>query len=78
MDAALIEQIIQLLIQAVSAGIQYGPEIIADIQLVYQLATSGTALTPAQQTQADTALASAHQALQAQIALDAQSDAAGA
>lgn len=78
MNVALIEEIIQLLIQAVTAGIQFGPQIVADIKLVWALATSGTALTTEQQTQADTALASAHQALQAQIALDAQTDLAGA
>lgn len=75
MNMVLIEQIVSLLIQAVQAGIQFGPQIVADIQLVWNLATSGTALTPEQQTQADTTLASAHQELQAKIVLDAQEDA---
>lgn len=75
MNLVLIEQIFSVLMQAVQAGIQYGPELIADLKLVYQLATSGTTLTPDQQTQADTVLASAHQALQAAVAVDAQQDA---
>lgn len=75
MNLVLVQQIIQLLIQAVEAGIQYGPVLIADIKLVWQLATTQTALTPAQQTLADTTVAAAHQALQAQVAQDAQQDA---
>lgn len=75
MNLVLIEQIFSVLMQAVQAGITYGPELVADLKLVYQLATSGTTLTPEQQTQADTALASAHAALQAQVATDAQTDA---
>jgi hypothetical protein len=75
MNAALIEQIIQLLIQAVQLGIKFGPEIISDVQLLWQLASSGTALTAEQQTAADTLLDTAHKALQDQIASDAQADA---
>lgn len=74
MNIVLIEQIVAFLIQAVQAGIQFGPEIIADIKLTWQLATSGTTMTPAQQTLADTTLASAHATLQAQVAIDAQAD----
>lgn len=75
MNVVLLEQIASILLQAVEAGIKYGPEIIADLKLVYNLATSGTTITPDQQVQADTAIANAHQALQAQISLDAQQDA---
>ena len=77
MDAAslaIIEQIVSVLIQAVQAGIKYGPDIIADLKLAYTLATSGTTLTPDQQAQADTALANAHKALQDAVATDAQTD----
>lgn len=77
-NLALVQEIIQLLIQAVQAGIQYGPELIADIKLVWQLATTQTTLTPEQQTLADTTLAAAHQQLQAQVAQDAQQDAPAA
>lgn len=75
MNLVLIEQIVSVLMQATEAGIKYGPAIIADLKLAYSLAISGTTLTPEQQIQADTAVANAHAALQAQIALDAQEDA---
>lgn len=77
MNAALIEQIVQLLIQAVEAGIQYGPQIMSDIKTLYSLATSGTTLTADQQTLADTTMAAAHQQLQAQVAADATADNSG-
>lgn len=75
MDLALIEQIVGVLIQAVEVGIKYGPDIIADLKLAYELATSGTALTDDQKLQAETALQKAHTSLQAQIAVDANEDA---
>lgn len=78
MNVALIEEIGQILLQAIQLGIQFAPELIADIKLLWSLATSGTTLTADQQTKADTTLAAAHQALQAQVALDAQEDAADA
>lgn len=74
MDLALIEQIVGVLIQAVEAGIKYGPAIIADLKLAYALAASGTALTDDQKAQAQQAVQSAHAALQAQIASDAAID----
>lgn len=74
MNVALLEQIASILLQAIEAGIQYGPQIVADIRQLYSLAVSGTALTPAQQTQADQTFAAAHQALQASVAADAQTD----
>lgn len=78
MNAALIEQIIQLLIQAVEAGIQYGPQLMSDIKMVYGFASTGTTVTPDQQALVDTTLASANQALQAKVALDVQQDTADA
>lgn len=71
MNLVLIEQIVSVLMQAVEAGIKYGPAIIDDLKLAYDLATSGTALTDDQQLQADTALENAHAALQEQISKDA-------
>lgn len=77
MNLALIEQIVGVLIQAVEAGIKYGPEIIADLKLAYDLATSGTELTDDQKAQAKAAVDNAHAALQAAVAADALVDAAG-
>lgn len=73
-NLVLIQQIVSVLMQAVEAGIQYGPQIIADLKLAFGLATSGTTLTPDQQTQADTAVANAHADFQAQVAADAEID----
>lgn len=75
MNLVLIQQIGTALFQAIQLGVQYGPQLIADLQQLWSLATSGTALTPDQQNQADATLAAAHQTLQAQIAVDAQQDA---
>lgn len=72
MDLAL--QVVQVLIQGVTLGIKFAPAIIQDLELAYALATSGTTLTDDQKAQADAAVANAHAALQAQIALDAASD----
>lgn len=77
MNLAIIEQIIEVLFQAVKYGIQYGPDIIKDLELAWSFATSGTALTDDQKAQADTAVMNAHQALQTQIALDAVNDTPG-
>lgn len=74
MDMVLVEQIVSVLFQAVEAGIQYGPAILSDLKLAYSLAKSGTALTPEQQTAADSAVAAVHQQLQAQVASDAAED----
>lgn len=74
MDLALIEQIVNVLIQGVELGIKFAPAIITDLKLAYALATSGTTLTDDQKAQADTAVANAHAALQAQIAQDAADD----
>lgn len=71
MNMVLIEQIVSVLMQAVEAGIKYGPAIISDIKLAYALASSGSAMTDDQKLQADTAVANAHAALQAQIQQDA-------
>lgn len=76
MDTALIEEIINVLVQAVQYGIKYGPDVIADIKLAYQLASSGTTLTDDQIASARKAVADAHAALQTQIAADEQADAA--
>lgn len=70
----LVIKIGGLLFQALEAGIVYGPAIIADLQRVWSLATSGTTLTPEQIADADTAVAAAHQELQAAITKDAQDD----
>lgn len=71
----VISQIISILFQAVEADIKYGPAIIADLKLAYQLATSGTNLTEDQKAFADAAVAQAHKELQDQLAKDAQDDA---
>lgn len=75
MDLALIEQIVGVLIQAVEAGIKYGPAIIADLKLAYALAKSGTTLTDDQKLQAEAAVQNAHADLQAQLSVDMKSDA---
>lgn len=78
MDAttiAIIEQIFSVLVQAVQLGIKFAPQIVADIEQTYNLAISGTVLTDEQKVAAAITMASAHQALQAQVALDAQEDA---
>lgn len=74
MNMELIIRIGGLLFQAVEAGITYGPAIIHDLQRIWNLATSGTTLTPEQLAEADTALAAAHQQLQAAVAKAAQED----
>lgn len=71
---AIIEQVFSVLIQAVQLGIKFAPAIISDIEQTYKLAMSGTILTDEQKTSAASTVAAAHQALQAQIALDAQQD----
>ena len=76
MNTVIIEQIVNILLQAVEAGIKYGPAIIADLKLTYALATSGTAITPEQQAQADTAVANAHRELQDKLGADIAEDAA--
>lgn len=70
----LIIKIGALMFQALEAGIIYGPQILADLQRVWHLATSGSTLTPEQIADADAAVAAAHQELQAAISKDAQID----
>lgn len=65
MDLALIEEIFSVLVQAVKLGIQYGPELLADIEQAVKWATSGTPITAEQQTQLDATLDAAHNRLQA-------------
>lgn len=74
MNMDIIIKIGAVLLQAVEAGITYGPAIIQDLKRVWDLATSGTALTPEQIADADNAVAAAHQLLQAAVAKDAQQD----
>lgn len=74
MNAVLIQQIVSILLQAVEAGIKYGPAIISDLKLAYELATSGTALTPDELAKAETAVQNAHIDLQAQLLKDIQED----
>jgi hypothetical protein len=76
MNLAILLKIGGALFQAVEAGITYGPAIIEDLKRVWDLASSGTALTPEQIADADAAVAAAHQELQAAIAKDAQDDGA--
>lgn len=76
MNLVIIQQIVSVLMQAVEAGIKYGPAIIADLKLAYSLATSGTTLTEDQIAQANQYVINAHTALQAQLALDTEEDGA--
>lgn len=78
MNSATIEllgQIFSVMVQAVQLGIKYGPELLADFERIFKLATSGTVLSDADRQQVATSLAEAHNLLQAQIALDAKTDA---
>ena len=56
--------IIAVLIQLIQMGIKVAPEVIAAAQTALSLLESGTAPTAAQQAQIDTALDTAHAALQ--------------
>ena len=76
MDLTTANTIATILFDIVSFLIKNGPalisdveNIVADLRLAWQAATSGTTLTPAQQAQIDTALDNANTALQAAIAL---------
>lgn len=73
----LVIKIGTLLFQALQAGIVYGPQILADLQRTWSLATSGTTLTPEQIADADASVAAAHQELQAAVAKDAVDDNVG-
>lgn len=75
MNAALLQQIVQILIQAVELGIQYGPELFAEIKQLYELAVSGTDLTADQQASADATLAKADAVLTADLKNVEQADA---
>ncbi len=68
MNLVLIQQIVQILIQAVQLGVKYGPEILADLERAFGLATSSTTLTADEQAQVDATLDSANTALQAAVA----------
>lgn len=65
MNLAVIQQIFQVLIQGVSLAVQYGPEIIADLEEAWKWATTSDTITPEQQQQLDNAIDAAHAKLQA-------------
>lgn len=67
---ALIEQIGSVLFQAIKLGIQYGPQLLADLEAVWGLIMSGSTLTPDQIATAEANVQAAHAQLQAKIAAD--------
>lgn len=74
MDVATAQALWSVLVQIISAVIQYGPAIIVDaekvisnLELAWQSVTSGTPITPDQQAQIDQALDDANNALQAAV-----------
>lgn len=75
MDPATISAIWTVLTEVASFLIKYGPglitdagKIVDDLKLAWASATSGTPITPDQQTQIDNALEAANNALQAAVA----------
>lgn len=85
MDMALITTIFSVMQQVGAFLIKYGPGMLvnaeniwADLKLAYESATSGTTITPDQQTQIDNALDTANKAVAAGVAAAAAQDAANA
>ena len=75
MDLATLQAIFSAITTIVNFLIKYGPgliqdveNIIADLQLAWASATSGTPITAEQQTQIDSALDAANKALQDAVA----------
>lgn len=84
MNLALLQSIFTVLSDIASFLIKYGPDlitdvdnIVADLKLAWASATSGTAITPDQQTQIDNALDSANTALQTAVAAATAADNVG-
>ena len=75
---AVLNEIAQILFQAVELGVKYGPQIMADLKRIWDLATSGTELTPEQAQDARTAMDAAYEDYKLQRAATAASDAVAA
>lgn len=82
MDLVTLQTIFTVLSDIAGFVIKYGPglivdveNVIADLKLAWASATSGTPITPDQQTQIDNALEAANSALQAAVAAAALADA---
>ena len=85
MDLTVLMSIFSALAQIAQFLVKYGPELLtdaeaifADLELAWQAATSGVALTPDQQTQIDTALDKANTQLQAAVQARADAEAQAA
>lgn len=85
MDVTTITTIFSVMQQIGAFLIKYGPGLLADaeniwadLKLAYESATSGTPITPEQQTQIDNALDAANTALQNAVDAAAKQDAADA
>lgn len=85
MDLATVQSIISALVAVAQFLAKYGPglivgaeNIIADLEMAWKSATSGTPITADQQKQIDDALDNAESALQAAVAAAATQDAANA
>lgn len=68
MNLAILQEIFAVLMQAIQLGVQYGPEILQNLEQAWHWATTSDVITADQQTAIDAALDAAHLELQNAIA----------